>query len=303
MHVLNSSQESTSRWTAKFAEIFALDLRSLAAFRIGLGLVLLFDLGFRATDLVAHYTDQGVLPRAALLATGLRPYRFSLHFVWGEAFPTAALFFFHACCAVLLTIGWRTRLMTFLSWLLLVSLDNRNHVLLNAGDQLLTLLFFWGMFLPLGASWSADSRDRDDSQDPQPCFSAATVALIVQICLVYLFSALHKSGDAWRNGTALFYALHIDLFATRAGIWLRETSWPLRPLTFASYYWELLGPLLLFVPWRNQFFRLLVIAGFISLHVAIGMHHRKPPKAFPNKRSNEPQHARLDGYCFALAAI
>ena len=37
-----------------------LDLRSLACFRIGLAAVLLLDLGLRARDLVAHYTQAGV---------------------------------------------------------------------------------------------------------------------------------------------------------------------------------------------------------------------------------------------------
>ena len=49
--------------------LFGVDLRSLALFRIAVALVLLADLAIRATDLVAHYTDAGVLPRATLLAT------------------------------------------------------------------------------------------------------------------------------------------------------------------------------------------------------------------------------------------
>ena len=44
-------------------EIFSLDLRSLALFRLGLGLVLVFDLCSRLGDVRAHYTDYGILPR------------------------------------------------------------------------------------------------------------------------------------------------------------------------------------------------------------------------------------------------
>ena len=43
------------------------DLRSLAAFRIGLGLLIIADLAMRSTFIFQHYTDQGVLPRYAVL--------------------------------------------------------------------------------------------------------------------------------------------------------------------------------------------------------------------------------------------
>ena len=45
--------------------LFALDTRSLAAFRIGLGVILLVGLYYRLPDLAAHYSDEGALPRAA----------------------------------------------------------------------------------------------------------------------------------------------------------------------------------------------------------------------------------------------
>src|SRR3712207_8613651 len=49
------------------SDVFGADLRSLAAFRIVLALVVLSDLASRATDLVVHYTDDGLMPRTVLL--------------------------------------------------------------------------------------------------------------------------------------------------------------------------------------------------------------------------------------------
>jgi hypothetical protein len=46
--------------------VFGLDLRSLALFRIGLALILLFDLYYRALDLRAFYTDWGLYPRSLM---------------------------------------------------------------------------------------------------------------------------------------------------------------------------------------------------------------------------------------------
>src|SRR5690606_21397140 len=64
--------------------IWGIDLRALAAFRVGLGVLLLVDLVARSLHLVAHYTDAGVLPRAALaeLQPGLQ---LSLHTLSGSA--------------------------------------------------------------------------------------------------------------------------------------------------------------------------------------------------------------------------
>ena len=47
---------------AGLREIFGIDLRTMALFRVGLGALLLADLALRARDLTAHYTDAGILP-------------------------------------------------------------------------------------------------------------------------------------------------------------------------------------------------------------------------------------------------
>ena len=99
----------------------ALDLRSLALFRIALGAVLLGDLITRAFDLTVFYTDFGVLPRAALLDKFVPAQRFSVHLMSGQFVFQAALFLIAGVFAVMLSFGIRTRLATFASWFMLVS--------------------------------------------------------------------------------------------------------------------------------------------------------------------------------------
>ena len=65
-------------------EIFGADLRSLATFRIVLALLALSDLANRATDLSAHYTDAGIMPRTVLVEQVLSPWAFSLHLMNGR---------------------------------------------------------------------------------------------------------------------------------------------------------------------------------------------------------------------------
>jgi hypothetical protein len=249
-----------------FKKWFGLDLRSLAAFRIGLALLLLTDLVGRAGDLSAHYTDQGVLPISAVTA----PRYLSLHLLDGTADFQAALFVFASLCAVALLVGWWTRAATAASWFLLMSLHARNPMVLQGGDTLLRLLLFWGLFLPLGARWSLDALRERRGRPPaeERVVSAGSAALVLQVGFVYWFSAALKSDPSWRSeGTAVYYALSIDQFATPLGHYLLGFPGLLRVLTFATLGLEAVGPALLFVPWQAGRVRLAVVASFLLFHL------------------------------------
>jgi len=140
------------------AKFFRMDIRSLALFRVLAGLLILLDLALRLRDLSAHYTDFGVLPiDEAVKLSGYSGGLTSLHFMSGSPLFQLCLFFFAACFALMLIAGWRTQLATILSWVFLVSLQDRNTLILNGGDILFRLMLFWGIFLPLGACASIDS--------------------------------------------------------------------------------------------------------------------------------------------------
>ena len=111
--------------------VFEVDLRALAALRVALGLLLIADALIRAPDLALFLTDGGFVPRDAVSAHYGTP-RPSLHalgggLAWQWLLTCATLLF-----AVMLALGWRTRLATLASVLLLASLPNRNPLLLRA---------------------------------------------------------------------------------------------------------------------------------------------------------------------------
>src|SRR5260370_34348932 len=127
-------------------QVFGLDLRSLALFRICLALLLLWDLQERAWDLRAHYSDEGILPVAAVPMSS----PVSVHNLNGSVAYQATLFLIAAACAVGLLLGWRTRVMTLFCWFLNTSLQARNVGIIHRGHSLLPNILFWGLFLPLG---------------------------------------------------------------------------------------------------------------------------------------------------------
>ncbi len=59
------------------------------------------------------------------------------------------MFVSHIIVGALLAVGYRTRLMTVLNYVLITSLQARNIIILHGGDVLMKMICFWAMFLPL----------------------------------------------------------------------------------------------------------------------------------------------------------
>jgi hypothetical protein len=267
----------------RLCAIVSLDVRSLAVLRMGLGLLTLADLATRAVDLRAHYTDFGVLPRGPLLGQLLSPLCVCLHAVCGTSGGMAVIFLLHALVAVGLCVGYRTRSCCVLGWFLLYSLHLRNPLVLQGGDDLLRMLLFWGMFLPLGATYSADAAlqrlhrevlgaQPPVSPPPTGVCNVASFACLVQMLLLYASAALLKTGQAWHSeGSAVYYALHFDQLALPPALWLRShyqlTVW----LTHLTAFWETYGSLTLVSPLFFGPLRTFGLLAFIGMHQGFGV--------------------------------
>jgi hypothetical protein len=255
-------------WRRRLAPWIGIDPRGLAALRIGLGAVLIVDLSMRTGRFRALYTDAGLFP-IGMMDPWMREWILPLH-TWSGAFWWQALLFgVAAAAALLLLLGLHSRVACLVSWLLLTSLQARQPLVLNFGDDILRMGLFWAVFLPLGRAWSLDTRRRGgDPGRGEPECSLASAAYLLQIAFVYFFTALLKTGAGWRrDGTALYYALSIDAFVTGIGVRLREIPWFVQLMTRATIALEAVGPFLLFAPvW---WLRTLTVLGFLALHLGI----------------------------------
>lgn len=217
----------------KLENLFGLDLRSLAVFRIGLALIIITDLMIYAGGLTARYSEPNALSHTTFEQI-FTPWYGSVHSIVGQHLVQGMLFFFAGLAAFALIVGYETRLAAIAAWALVLALHNRNPLLIFTTDDILLTLTFWAMFLPLGACYSIDSAMNSSPQKlPQRILSGATIALIMQQSLIYLFPAPYTPNSL---------------------IWL---AW--------------FGILLLFVPFRTGFFRCCAIAVFILLHVGLAL--------------------------------
>ena len=256
----------------KINELAGIDIRSLAALRIAIGILVILDLILRSRDLEAFYTDSGILPRTLLISKYISQWNISIHLINGNIYSQQILFIIEGIFAVCFLIGFKTRLTNIIVWFLYSSLHLRNPLILYGGDGVIRLLLFWSMFLPMNAKWSIDSIKRPDLfKYPQKILSVATLAVLIQPALVYIFTALLKSGTEWHgDGTAIYKALINDQAALPFGIFLSQFPNLLKLLTYYVWWLESIGPFFLFFPIFTGQIRIIVIILFCSLQLGIG---------------------------------
>ncbi len=259
------------RWRKLLQNMFGLDWRSLALMRMGLALVILADLAISVQSLRVFYTDAGVMPRS--MAQQISGTDFELYYLNGGTAWVATLFALEAVFAVMMLVGYRTRLATFATWLLLMSRQARNPLLLFGADMLEHVALFWAMWLPLNRRYSVDAWLGRALKPEGECYlSLTSFAVVLQYMLIYIVSGILKSGNTWHvDHTAVYYALATEMYARPLGQWLNQFDWLTAWLTVITLYLELYGPLLFIWPWPRGCGRLLGCVIFGGMQIGFGV--------------------------------
>ena len=283
-----------------FARWVSLDTRSLALFRIVLGVVLLCDQLNNYGDIVTWLSDSGILPRYAVLEHHWagEPWRWSGYLASGtDAF---VMLVFHAnlltLCAFI--VGFHTHAATIAAFVFQVSQHNRNELVRHAFDFLGGGLLFWSISLPLGAAFSVDAvreqlrplrsgkpasvwlgaeaaaaPPRDGARS---VLSVGSVALWLQVWVMYFCAMSSKTDKAWtRDHTALQLAIQVGYLARQpiAAMVLRQEGL-CRLLTALTFPAEYVLPLMLLLPLPPPLqlpIRLPAMLGMAGFHFGIGL--------------------------------
>ncbi|WP_107072405.1 HTTM domain-containing protein [Streptomyces galbus] len=160
--------------------------------------------------------------------------------------------YFEACYALavatsaLFALGWRTRAVSVLFAVVVASFHGRAIFMTDGGDNLILLMAVYLVFTACGRRCSLDARRarlraHAGTQTRLPVRRTAgglghhlrtsrrtLVAVLhncgmfviaAQVCLLYGSAGLYKAqGGSWGNGTALHYALNLDLFRPWPGL-------------------------------------------------------------------------------------
>lgn len=247
--------------------------RPLSLFRVGIALVLLRDALLHIPIAAAFYSDSGLTSRAAVRALLTdHPLRFSLLDGIGQPW-LATLFFLGwggvACC---LLVGYKTRLAAAINFLCVLSVYWRNPFITSGADDILRVVSFWMLFLPLNHHFALDTRR---NIQPDPAADAFPVRLLqVQLALIYLGAGLSKLlGTQWTDGTALFYVLQLDSLLRPLGHWLRSVASLeiLQGLTYSVLLLEISFPILVFAPVKQPALRRLALLAMGLMHLGIAL--------------------------------
>ena len=247
---------------------FTLDARSLAAYRVGLGILLVADCLLRTRDFRLMFAADGLFPLEALGRYHSDPTVWSLAFLVDATWWSGVVLAAEGLAGVALAVGYRTQLATIVGWVALVSVIRRTSPATNAGDIWFACQMFWAMFLPLGARWSLDARRGGPGQAPDAVRSVASVALVLQLVAVYVGAGLSKCNATWFAGDALTHALSVHDHGTPLGMLLGSIPWIARPLQWGVLVGEIGLPLIMLALPRPAI-RTGIVAASILFHVMI----------------------------------
>ena len=209
--MMRLARQGSDTWNRFFyGEVSAWRYRFL---RQGFGALMLVYFAALVPDWSTWFSEQGVLDAASARAS-LDPEAFSL-MIWFPESPLAVwspLVIGSLASLALLCDRW-PRVAAAALFFVLVTLHHRNTLIWDGEDVLFRLTAFFLIFA--GKPTSSDSP------------AAWPLRLVqIQLSLVYVSSALRKlEGSAWRDGSAAYYALHLDDFAglVSVPIFLKES--------------------------------------------------------------------------------
>ncbi|MCA0454251.1 MAG: HTTM domain-containing protein [Chloroflexi bacterium] len=247
------------------------DARPLGLFRIAFALLILKEAIYHLFVAEVWYSDAGMLP--ARLLTRVAPNMPTLMSPFSDTWMAMVFFGLWVVVALLLLLGWQTRVMSVLNWVLLISVINRNPLVATGADSVMQAFAFWSLFLPLGRAYALDARRRGE-QGAARVFAFPVRMLQIQIALIYIFTTIFKlQGQTWQSGDALYMAMQVRMHTFPVAEWLLANASisVLRTVTYMALLIEGGFALLVFFPLFQPYLRATGLIAGIGLHVGIAL--------------------------------
>lgn len=236
---------------------------TLGVVRIAYGLVVTGWAMSLLPDLDNMFGDRSVMPRPP-----------SREFVWGflpagsghEALLT--VWWVLLVSAIALTVGWHSRLAALAVFVCVMSFMRSDPFVFNSGDVLVRMEAFFLVLAPSGAALSLDRRRTAGSFWSAQVRAPWVLRLMqIQLTVIYLFSVLNKlSGDTWREGTAVSYALRMtDIGNFPLPGWLTTNALLMNAATWSALLTEIAIGVLVW----NRRLRPWALAAGVCMHATI----------------------------------
>ncbi|MCO6456880.1 MAG: HTTM domain-containing protein [Pirellulaceae bacterium] len=146
----------------------------------------------------------------------------------------------------MLCVGYQTRVVSVLAWLISVAYCHRLTGALFGLDQVNTMLAMYLMLGPSGAVWSVDRwlagrRAGGQLPGPEPSVGANVAIRLIQLhmCVIYLFGGIGKMrGELWWDGFAMWFAAANYEYQSLDMTWIGHLPLVFSLLTHLTVFWE-----------------------------------------------------------------
>lgn len=249
-------------------------VETLGFFRIGVATFALAQLLILLPDWLSFYGPTGLLPweiSDALstrhtpglsdVAKWLLPVNIS---ATGTVYLVTVIYF---SSIVGLIMGYKTRLMAALAWLMHLILNTTGHFTAYGVEMFTHIALFYCMVLPVGATWSVDAYKKTVTLPPY--LITLSVRLIqLHLCVVYMASGLEKAmGSQWWNGEAIWVAMQQDQFHHANVDWMAQVPIVPQILCIGTLITEIFYPVGMF--WGKT--KKLWLPAILSMHFFIAI--------------------------------
>lgn len=272
------------------------DPRTLGLTRWLIGALLCAECLRRASYARQYYSNDGVLSNHWHLFSPDSEFNFSLFHAFSTPAEVYVAFALAFVSFFLFMVGYRTRLFNILSLVWITSMDNRLVMVENGGYVVVNLITFWLCWLPTGQRFSVDSlrrawRERREKSvsalaerhEPSwltaPHHSLASMIVVVNFGVIYVFNVVNKYGSTWRSGETVHYVLHLDRMITGVAAPIRELAplWAMRISSWLVLLIEALIVMGIFWPLNRRWARPMAMILIVLLHGAFGVMMRLGP--------------------------
>lgn len=251
--------------------------RPLAALRIGLAAVLLFQAFSLAGSLPALYGSRGVvqwsvmegtlpagMPRIAWLTRALAPLGVS------DLLGVRVVFLLYVVSLACLLIGWRTCTGAVVAWLTHLMLKTTGHASIYGVDEFAHIALFYCIWMPVGRTLSLDATAGRAGEDPSVLARVSLRVLQIHLCVVYLSSGIEKAtGVQWWNGEAIWRSMMRPDMNMLDVTWLPSVPWLAMALCWGTLAVEI-GYAFLVWPRRTRKWMALATLG-LHAGIAVGL--------------------------------
>lgn len=235
--------------------------------RIGLGIVILYNYSINYSQRHFLWGSDGITK-----TPNSKEYmNFSIYQFSDSTLYFEIIFHLGILLALLFTLGYKTGFVSILNYIFLFSLQQENGLILDGGSNIMIIVLFYMMFMKTNAYFSLENQNYEVTDKQNYYFSTvhniALLAIIVQLSILYLNSALYKvMGETWQNGTATYNILQVQDFNLP---WLTDLIISNDTVVVVSTYITLLVQLAFPFMLFNKYTKYLVLLILVPMHLGI----------------------------------